>query len=153
MPWSAQHQLDTTYHETKVQTLCRRTDAGSAYPWDTSVTSSPDIVPGLARGNIGMGFNAVCLAGIYDKLQGSISKDAQCFMDRQLGFSINNKCEESNTAKFKCATGADEGYSYMVGCAPLFAHSNHHASSRHEGRVSEFKESKLQRVGRNLLFA
>lgn len=67
-----------------------------------------------------MGLNAVCAAGIYDKLMRG--KEAQegvaCFMERQLGFTTNNKCS-GPTAMFKCNTGATEGFSYITGYAPL----------------------------------
>lgn len=65
-----------------------------------------------------MALNAVCLAGVYQKLAPAAvsadSKDAQCFMQRQVGYTINAKCTGGGS---KCATPTEEGFSYMVGCA------------------------------------
>lgn len=98
---------------------CRRTDGGGAYPVDVS-NPDPNTVAGLSRGNIGMGMNAVCAAGIYDKLMRGNGTEMQlgCFMERQLGFTTNNKCDGAR-AMFQCNTGSSEGYSYIVGCAPM----------------------------------
>jgi hypothetical protein len=92
-----------------IRARCRRFEAGGAYP-----LANPN-------GNVGMGLNAVCLAGVYHALDpgavdGADMRAARCFMQRQVTFTVNSKCE-GGASECKCATSGDEGWSYIVGCA------------------------------------
>lgn len=89
--------------------VCRRTQDGSAYPLD-----SP-------WGNLGTTMNGMCAAGMYqtlgyDPVDSPLRKSAACFMQRQLGYIFNHKCER-NLPGYSCNTNSTEGFSYMVGCA------------------------------------
>ena len=67
-----------------------------------------------------MALNAVCLAGVYQKLAPAAAradvKAALCFMQRQVGYTVNAKCD-AGSEKRMCATSSTEGFSYIVGCA------------------------------------
>ena len=64
----------------------RRGDGGNAYPLEPGDTR-PNVVVGRSRGHVGMGLNAVCMAGIYQKLAADMMDDdaalqgARCFME------------------------------------------------------------------------
>eukprot|EP00892_Ulva_mutabilis_P000098 jgi/Ulvmu1/10089/UM006_0036.1 len=84
---------------------CERTPDGSAYPLD------------FPWGNLGTTMNAMCAAGVYGRLafdadDSPLRKDAACFMQRQLGYIFNHKCETRGSS---CNTNGTEGFSYMVG--------------------------------------
>jgi hypothetical protein len=51
-----------------------------------------------------------------DKADNPSMKSARCFMQKQLGYLINHKC---NRAGATCNTGITEGFSYLVGCANI----------------------------------
>ena len=40
-------------------------------------------------------------------------------VQRQIAFTVNHKCENKDPKRYKCATPTSEGFSYIVGCAPL----------------------------------
>jgi hypothetical protein len=86
---------------------CRRSADGNAYPLD------------IPWGNTGSSMNAICMAALYhkygfDEMDQPKMKAARCFMQRQLGFVTNHKCERSNAT---CATKGKAGFSYIVGYA------------------------------------
>eukprot|EP00892_Ulva_mutabilis_P000072 jgi/Ulvmu1/10065/UM006_0012.1 len=90
--------------------FCERTPGGSAYPLD------------FPWGNLGTTMNAMCAAGVYDRLaydaeDSAERKDAACFMQRQLGFIFNHKCDTPGNS---CNTPGEEGFSYMVGMGTHF---------------------------------
>ena len=64
----------------------RRGDGGNAYPLEPG-DPRPNVVVGRSRGHVGMGLNAVCMAGIYQKLAADMMDDeaalqgARCFME------------------------------------------------------------------------
>jgi hypothetical protein len=86
--------------------MCRRTPGGNAYPVD------------IPWGQNGAGLQGACSAALYAKLvvddYGSEdARAARCFLQRQLGYLTNHKCNDTSS---KCSTPDSEGWSYMVGC-------------------------------------
>ena len=70
-------------------------------------------------GSLGTTMNGMCAVGMYqtlgyDAVESPLRKSAACFMQRQLGYIFNHKCQFSNSS---CNTPDSEGFSYMVGCA------------------------------------
>ena len=88
----------------------RRTRDGYLYPVD------------VPWGNMGTSLGGVCMAAIYAALPGGSGGDkgrARCFMQSQLAYITNHKCSSGDAASHKCRTRGAEGFSYIVGCAPL----------------------------------
>ena len=94
-------------------------------------------------GNYGVIMGGMCAAAIVEKynLDPDNSSRNRCFMQRQIGYMFNHKCatcdeiddsndtvegnggEFNNTECSKCDTPDSSGFSYMVGCAPLYLSS------------------------------
>lgn len=96
---------------------CRRTNGGNAYPLS------------MPWGSLGTAMNGMCMAGVYqalnyDSVESPLRKSAACFVQRQLGYTLNHKCPATNAETFNSTCNTPEplngeGFSYMVGCVPL----------------------------------
>ena len=85
----------------------RRTPDGTAYQVQAGWGNTGSVLQAVCS-------NAIDLKTGVKRFTEQEVNDALCFIDREIGYLFNHKCDRSNDT---CATPDEEGFSYMIGCA------------------------------------